>query len=109
MRGLARFNGLRFVSNELPGSGRSKMITSVLAISRNEVWAARANDGVFRWNGQSWLHYEPGKNFPGSDVRRLRAFDSPQGRRLFVTTDAGVVAEFKSGQWISKKSSARNQ
>ena len=102
MRGLARFNGLRFVSTELPGAGRSKMITSVLALSENEVWAARSDDGVFRWNGQQWQHFEPIKNFPGTDVRRLRAFDSPQGRRIFATMDAGAVAEFNGKQWIAR-------
>lgn len=102
MRGLARFNGLRFVSSELPGPGHSKMITSVLAISKNEVWAARANDGVFRWNGQQWQHYESGKDFPGTDVRRFRLFNSVHGRRLFASTDSGVVAEFDGKQWHSK-------
>lgn len=102
MRGLARFNGLRFVGSDLPGPGRSRMITSVLAISENEVWAARANDGLFRWNGQKWKHYESGKEFPGSDIRRLRSFNSPQGRRLFATTDAGIVAEFNGKTWSAK-------
>jgi len=103
MRGLARFNGLRFVPSELPGPSNSKMITAVLALDRNDVWAARANDGVFHWNGQSWHHYAPGNEFPGSDVRRFRAFNSPQGRRLFAATDSGVVAELKGGKWLVRK------
>jgi len=80
MRGLARFNGLKFVVSELPGTSRSKMITAVLAMGENEVWAARANDGVFRWNGQQWQTYEANKSFPGIDVRRFRVFDSPKDR-----------------------------
>jgi len=103
MRGLARFNGLKFVVSELPGTSRSKMITAVLAMGENEVWAARANDGVFRWNGQQWQTYEANKSFPGIDVRRFRVFDSPKGRRLFATTDSGVVAEFIGNQWKAKK------
>ncbi len=103
MRGLARFNGLRFVPSELPGPSNSKMITAVLALEKNDVWAARANDGVFRWSGQSWHHYEPGKEFPGSDVRRFRAFNSPQGRRLFAATDSGLVAEFNGSKWLARK------
>jgi len=102
MRGLARFNGLRFISTELPGTGRSKMITSVLALSESEVWAARANDGVFRWNGENWQHFEAGKDFPGFDIRRLRAFDSPQGRRLFATTNEGGVSEFDGKRWLAR-------
>ncbi len=103
MRGLARFNGLRFVTSQLPGPGNSKMITAVLALAKNDVWAARANDGVFRWNGQEWRHYESGKDFPGTDVRRFRVFDTPQGRRLFASTDSGVVAEFQGGKWLARK------
>lgn len=102
MRGLARFNGLHFVSSELPATGRSKMISAVLAINENEVWAARSNDGIFRWDGQKWHYYQPHKDFPGIDVRRIRQFDSPKGRRLFATTNSGVVAEFIGQKWVAK-------
>ncbi|MEO8001834.1 MAG: diguanylate cyclase [Arenimonas sp.] len=103
MRGLTRFNGLRFVTSELPAPGSSKMITAVLALGKNEVWAARANDGVFSWNGQQWRHYDSGKDFPGTNVRRFRVFNSPQGRRLFASTDSGVVAEFDGNKWLARK------
>lgn len=101
MRGLARFNGLRFVSTELPGTGRSKMITAVLALSENNVWAARANDGVFRWNGEYWKHYEANKDFPGIDVRRFRSFATANGNRIFASTNNGAVFEFVAEKWVS--------
>ncbi len=109
MRGLARFNGLRFVTTGMPDTGRSKMITSVLALNENEVWAARAGDGVFRWNGQQWQNFGPSKDFLGTDVRRLRAFDSRQGRRIFATTDSGAVAEFNGKRWIARALPAQLQ
>ena len=100
MRGLARYNGLRFVPVELPGDARSPgMISSVLAIDNQQIWAAQANRGVYLWNGRQWRHFRPGQEFPGHDVRRLRAFNTRDGLRIFATTNEGLIAVWDGKRW----------
>ena len=100
MRGLARYNGLRFVPVELPDAGSSPgMISAVLAINNQQVWVAPANDGVYLWNGRAWRHFHAGKEFPGFDVRRLRAFKTRDGMRVFATTNDGMVAVWDGKRW----------
>ncbi len=42
MRGLARYNGLRFVPVELPGDeGVPDMVSAVLAVDNQQIWAAQ--------------------------------------------------------------------
>ena len=100
MRGLARYNGLRFVPVELPGDARSPgMISSVLAIDNQQIWAAQPNRGVYLWNGRQWRHFRPGQEFPGHDVRRLRAFNTRDGLRIFATTNEGLIAVWDGKRW----------
>lgn len=100
MRGLARYNGLRFVPEEIPGATNSfSMIGAVLALNKNQVWAAPANDGIYLWNGDTWRHFRAGQEFPGFDVRRLRAFNTRNGARVFATTNEGLVAVWDGKQW----------
>ncbi|MBP7981388.1 MAG: diguanylate cyclase [Arenimonas sp.] len=100
MRGLARYNGLRFVPVELPGdAGSPGMVSSVLAIDNQQIWAAPANRGVYLWNGRQWRHFRPGQEFPGHDVRRLRAFNTRDGLRIFATTNEGLIAVWDGTRW----------
>lgn len=100
MRGLARFNGLRFMPVQLPGDGALPgMVNSVLALDKNQVWAAPSNRGVFLWNGSRWQHFRPGQEFPGHDVRRLRAFSTRDGVRVFATTNEGMIAVWDGKRW----------
>lgn len=100
MRGLARFNGLRFVPVALPGDdGHPDVISSVLALDNRQIWVAPLNRGVFLWDGRVWRHFKPGEDFPGFDVRRLRAFPTRDGMRVFATTNEGVVAVWDGKRW----------
>jgi diguanylate cyclase (GGDEF)-like protein len=100
MRGLARYNGLRFVPVELPGDeGAPDMVRAVLAVDNQQIWAAPLNRGVYLWNGGQWRHFRPGQEFPGHDVRRLRAFDTRDGQRVFATTNEGLIAVWDGSRW----------
>lgn len=100
MRGLARFNGLRFVPVALPGDdGHPDVISSVLALDNRQVWVAPLNRGVYLWNGTVWRHFRPGRDFPGYDVRRLRAFNTRDGMRVFATTNEGIIAVWDGKRW----------
>jgi diguanylate cyclase (GGDEF)-like protein len=100
MRGLARFNGIGFVPVELPGiADSSGMIRSVLAMDNQNVWSSAPNGGVYLWNGRQWRHFRPGAEFPGKDVRRLRAFNTREGQRVFATTNQGQVAVWNGQHW----------
>lgn len=104
MRGLARYNGLRFIPMELPDvHGTPSIISAVLAMDKNQVWVAPSNNGVFLWNGHQWRHFKAGQEFPGYDVRRLRAFNTRDGLRIYATTNEGIIAVWDGKHWEEHK------
>ncbi len=60
---------------------------------------AALNRGVYLWNGRQWRHFRPGQEFPGHDVRRLRAFNTRDGLRVFATTNEGLIAVWDGSRW----------
>jgi ligand-binding sensor domain-containing protein/signal transduction histidine kinase len=93
--GLARFDGVRFVSGEQLGIlfGRQHTVNALLVSGKDELWIGSDHFGLAKWSGEKLKLFSRGDGLPGANVRCL--VESLDGS-IYVGTESGV-ARFKDG------------
>ncbi len=85
--GVFRFDGKRSTPWQEPNPLSGEMVRVILTDSAGRQWFGTRNNGLYRWDGQSWRHFEP----PEFPARRLYGAHLDQHDVIWFATRRGLV------------------
>lgn len=91
--GLARFDGYRWQTREVPGA--SSLVRDLLLDDDGVLWALFESDGLARYDGQRWTLEQ---HFPA--MRHLFALERSDGGRDVWLSYGHGLARLENGRWI---------
>lgn len=97
--GVARFDGIRFVSYGLPEGLPSGPVRTLFGDSHGSLWIGSVGEGLIRWQGGRFTTFTMANGLPSDSISALA--EDNEGR-LWVGTDAGLVL-LQGGQITSLK------
>ncbi len=97
--GLARFNGIQFVSAELPGAPELKdgWITALCVTRDGALWIGCEGHGLVRWRDHAATRFTSEQGLPGNQPRCLL---ETQAGALWAGCEAGL-AKLENGRFVA--------
>ncbi len=97
--GVARFDGVRFVSYGLPEGLPSGPVRTLFGDSHGSLWIGSVGEGLIRWQGGRFTTFTMADGLPSDSISALA--EDNEGR-LWIGTDAGL-AWWQDGQLTSPR------
>jgi len=86
--GVARFDGVRFVSYGLPEGLPSGPVRTLFGDSHGSLWIGSVGEGLIRWQGGRFTAFTMADGLPSDSISALA--EDAEGS-LWIGTDAGLV------------------
>ena len=92
--GVTKYNGTTFLAPTL-FSG----LTSMHLANNNHIWGVTTSNGVYEWNGSSWINYNTGNSgLPNNYVKKVE-IDNANNKWFVLNT--GGITKFNGSTWTT--------
>jgi ligand-binding sensor domain-containing protein len=95
--GLSQFKDNTWSSYTIPFSGYDTISFNSIICNSGLVWGTSSGNGLYAFNGSSFVVYDTSKGLPGNDVISLQ---NDTANVLWIASANNGLVEHKDGSWI---------